>query len=166
MTKALYEVRDPVIEPLLRDIAGRIGGALPDGWGFLLMLYEFGTAERPGNSFYISNAERADAIKMLKEWIAKQEGEVNPEHKVTAEMREHPERWMQFCAALLAHVARTSGSSPDAWVDLVDEDVQLLQSLPGVTVAVSDDKVTGLRLRLMDGETARKLAEQERKEGR
>ena len=36
-----YEIKNLEIQDRLRSIARKIGGALPTGWGFLLMLYDF-----------------------------------------------------------------------------------------------------------------------------
>lgn len=57
------------IAPMLRDIGGRIGAALPPGYGFNLMIFNFGEG---GNMFYISNGERSDMIKAMREFIQKQ----------------------------------------------------------------------------------------------
>lgn len=152
-----YEVENPTIKTIMRDIGSRIGGALPAGWGFLLHLFSFGDK---GSSFYISNADRDDAIRMLQEWIAKQH-EVNPDHPVLIAMRHDPERWRKIASVLIAHHVRTLKWPTDAWVDIVKEDVDLLASLQGATIVVSDDKATGFRLKLVDGETAQQLAAKE-----
>lgn len=68
-----YETHNPEIQALMLDIAKRIGGVMPKGWGFMLHLFEFGTDENPGSSFYASSGDREDSIRMLKEWIAKSE---------------------------------------------------------------------------------------------
>ena len=57
------------IEKTLRDIAQRIGGALPSGWGFALLIFTFG---KDGKMTWISNADRADMILALQEFIQKQ----------------------------------------------------------------------------------------------
>lgn len=41
--------------------------------GFCLMMFEFGSA--PGRCNYISNAERADVVTLLKEQLARFEGQ-------------------------------------------------------------------------------------------
>jgi hypothetical protein len=69
-----YEVRNPEIEAKLRDIGALMKGAMKDvpGYGFALMIFSFGP---DGSMFYISNAERDDMIKVLKELEEKLTGE-------------------------------------------------------------------------------------------
>jgi len=57
------------MRPLLQDLGGRIGEALPGGWGFTLLLFTFGEG---GSLFYISNAERADVLSTMHEFIRRQ----------------------------------------------------------------------------------------------
>jgi len=65
-----YTVPDPdEIAPILRALGKGIGSELPAGYGFLLMLFTFGEG---GSNFYISNADRADILRMLREFIARQ----------------------------------------------------------------------------------------------
>ncbi len=65
-----YEVFNEEIEVTLKEIGHLIGGKLPKGWGFNLMLFDFG---KKGSMFYIANAERQDVINQMKEFIAKYE---------------------------------------------------------------------------------------------
>lgn len=65
-----FEVKSPEVEALLRDIGHAIGGRMPKGMGFMLMLFDFG---ENGATFYISSAQRADMLKAMKEFIEKQE---------------------------------------------------------------------------------------------
>lgn len=65
-----HNIRNPEIEGLLRDFGLMIREVLPDGWGFNLLLFEFG--ER-GALFYISDAQREDILRVMKEWIARNE---------------------------------------------------------------------------------------------
>jgi hypothetical protein len=46
--------------------------------GFVLMVFEF---EKPGRANYISNAERGDVVTMLKEQLARFEGQPDIEGK-------------------------------------------------------------------------------------
>jgi hypothetical protein len=71
MNDSRYEVRNAEVEVLLRDIGKIIGNRLPEGWGFTLLLFSFGEG---GDLFYISNAQRDDMIRCMREFIAKQEG--------------------------------------------------------------------------------------------
>lgn len=72
--KDTFEVKDgPVIEQM-RDLGNRIHGALEAGrykrkMGFALFLFEFG---EEGACFYISDAQRADMLKVLLEFIERQ----------------------------------------------------------------------------------------------
>lgn len=70
-----YEINNPAIKATLQAISAKVKAGLPadNSWGFLLCLFEWGTEGQPGSSFYMSNGERADTVKMLKEWIARQE---------------------------------------------------------------------------------------------
>jgi hypothetical protein len=65
-----FEVQNDDIKRRLRDIATGIDDQLQEGWGFGLFLFSFGPG---GSMFWISSAQRADAIAFLKEFIAKQE---------------------------------------------------------------------------------------------
>ena len=67
-----YEVKNPTIEALLKDIGIRLRRVMPNGWGFSLFLFEYGTKENPGSSFYISSANRDDFIKSLREFMARE----------------------------------------------------------------------------------------------
>lgn len=49
------------------------GEARPKKIGFVLLMAKFGRIEG-GRVNYISNADRADMIAMLKEWLARAEG--------------------------------------------------------------------------------------------
>lgn len=69
-----YNVRDPVIEEKLRRISSGIGRQLPQGWGFMLMIFSF-NEEPEGESdlFYMSSANREDVIRTMKAWIKRNE---------------------------------------------------------------------------------------------
>jgi hypothetical protein len=56
----------------LNRAATLIKDELPDGFGFILLAFNFGPE---GHLIYTSNAERKDAIAALKEWLLK----VSPE---------------------------------------------------------------------------------------
>jgi len=151
-----YEIENPAIKATLRDIAQKIGSALPAGWGFLLHLFEFGTEDNPGATFYISNADRADAVRMLRAWIAKQEpsidGEVNPDHPMTLGVRQ---QWHKIVALLLMRSGPASFSSDD------------FAALGAANVAVAvDDHHDTLNVRLVSAAEAQRLAAAEQQEGR
>ena len=71
MAMGNYEVRDEKAEKALKEIGELLGKAMPEGYGFNFLMFNFGEG---GNMFYISNAQRADMLKAMKEFIAKQEG--------------------------------------------------------------------------------------------
>jgi hypothetical protein len=62
-TRAEREAR-LALEGLCADVGRRIGGALPSGVGFALLLFDFGG---PGNFAYVSNGQRDDMVKFLAE---------------------------------------------------------------------------------------------------
>ena len=43
---------------------------IPEGYGFILMTYPFGTTDR---AYYVSNSNREDVVKAMKEFIKKTE---------------------------------------------------------------------------------------------
>ena len=64
-----YTTPDPDnIRRKLNEIGHGIGESLPPGYGFLLMMFNFGEG---GNMFYISNGERHDMLKAMREFIQK-----------------------------------------------------------------------------------------------
>ncbi len=70
MEQVNYNIRDPHIEELLKKIALVISDQMPERWGFNLMLFEYGPK---GSLFYISSAQREDIIKVMKEFISRNE---------------------------------------------------------------------------------------------
>ena len=61
-------VRNAEIEALMKDIGSRVKSVMPPGWGFTLLIFNFGEG---GNLFYTSNAQREDMIKTMQEFIEK-----------------------------------------------------------------------------------------------
>jgi hypothetical protein len=55
----------------MNGIAAAIDSELPDGFGFVLLVFNFGEG---GFMNYISNADRADVVRSMREFIAKEEG--------------------------------------------------------------------------------------------
>ena len=56
----------------MQQIAHLIEDSLPEGYGFTLLTYKFG--EEPNNEMiYVSNSNREDVVKAMKEWIEKTE---------------------------------------------------------------------------------------------
>jgi hypothetical protein len=62
------------LEAVCRDIGRRIASGLPSGVGFTLIIFDFGEGER-NHLTYMSNAQRADMVKTLREMIEKLEAE-------------------------------------------------------------------------------------------
>lgn len=62
------EVWNEEIGKELYRIGETLGGSLPKGLGFALLVY---TKNNDGSLFYISDAERDDMIKVMEEFIAK-----------------------------------------------------------------------------------------------
>jgi hypothetical protein len=59
---------DPRDKEFLRRCAKEIGAEIPDGWGFILFMFNFGPG---GHMTYTSNADRKEAIAAMKEWLLK-----------------------------------------------------------------------------------------------
>jgi len=57
-----------VLEEEARKLARVIGGTLPEGIGFALLLFDFGEG---GNLTYLSNAQRDDMLRALQEFMQK-----------------------------------------------------------------------------------------------
>jgi hypothetical protein len=69
-----YEVHHAGAERVLRDVARALRDIMPPGFGFALFVFSFTVdPENPGEMFYLSSASRGDMLKVLKEFIAKQE---------------------------------------------------------------------------------------------
>lgn len=64
-----YEIRHPEIELLIRRLGQHVHAALPEGWGFTLLLFEYG---QHGQLFYISSAQRADVCGVMRQWLQKE----------------------------------------------------------------------------------------------
>lgn len=60
-----FELRHQEAETTLTELAKYIGPKLPKGFGFALWLFNFTGPEL----FYTGNSDRADVIKMMKEFI-------------------------------------------------------------------------------------------------
>lgn len=63
-----FEVRDEQAEKLLKEIGVLLRESMPKGYGFNLLVFNFGEG---GNMFYTSNARREDMIRAMQEFIAK-----------------------------------------------------------------------------------------------
>ena len=60
-----FEVRHDALERILQETGHHLA-TLPKGYGFALFLFNFGPE---GATFYISNAQREDMIRLLEEFI-------------------------------------------------------------------------------------------------
>lgn len=56
----------------MQDIAKHIQSQIGKNYGFCVLVYENDTDE--GRMNYVSNSERADVVKVMKEFIEKTEG--------------------------------------------------------------------------------------------
>ena len=64
--------QNETVKRRLQSIAKSVDDKLPDGYGFTILVYNFG--ESPDNEMmYISNSNRDDIVKAMKEWIKKTE---------------------------------------------------------------------------------------------
>lgn len=54
----------PHVERAAQEVAQRIGGAFPPGWGFALLAFSYGEG---GYLTHVSSCEREDLIKVLRE---------------------------------------------------------------------------------------------------
>lgn len=66
-----FQVFDESAEIALKEIGDYLKYKMPEGYGFSLLMFNFG---KKGNMFYISNAERSDMLKAMKEFIKVQKG--------------------------------------------------------------------------------------------
>ncbi len=71
-----HDYRVPVPDALVKTMneqARKIGAALPEGMGFALLIFDYNVRpDGEGRMLYISSAQRADMVKAMQEFIAKQ----------------------------------------------------------------------------------------------
>lgn len=152
-----YEVENEQIRATLNGIANRIGASLDKGWGFLLMLFEYGPK---GSMFYISSAERADCMRMAQEWIDKQSAsdrlraqELNPNDPTTKGAHDH---WHKIVALTMLRMAKQQGVDPlQLQVNFKKPDLEEFAALCGgrAAVGIRDDE-DGLTLFITSEEDA------------
>jgi len=65
-----FEVRNEQVEQKLKEIGRLLNGAMPQGFGFTLLISSYGDG---GSMFYLSSCERQDMINAMREFIAKHE---------------------------------------------------------------------------------------------
>lgn len=64
-----YTILDPDIEKQLREMGRNLKAQMPDGWGFALLMFTYGEG---GSLFYLSSGERANMVKVMEEFIARE----------------------------------------------------------------------------------------------
>lgn len=67
------ESEEEYIKGKLQNIAQNIDKELPEGFGFALLTFKFNTEPDTSELMYVSNADRQDIVKAMKEWIEKTE---------------------------------------------------------------------------------------------
>lgn len=67
------ESEEEYIKSKLKDIAQKIDNELPEGFGFALLTFKFNAEPNTSDLMYVSNADRQDIVKAMKEWIEKTE---------------------------------------------------------------------------------------------
>lgn len=69
-----FEVHHAGAERTLKEVARTLKAAMPPDYGFALFIFEYGADEANlGSMFYCSSAERDSVLKILKEFIDRQE---------------------------------------------------------------------------------------------
>ncbi len=142
-----FEIENEAVRKVLNEIAGKIGGALDEGWGFLLMLFSYDDSMVEGGGlFYLSSAERKDVMKMVREWMRRQEAsdslraqELNPDDPTTRAVHDH---WHKIVALLLMRIAQRDGIDPMAvQVNFKQPDIDSFAKLSAdrVAVGIKDD---------------------------
>ncbi len=65
-------VPNPKLVKRTNEIAGKVRSMLPKGFGFIVMIFPFGTGESDEPVMnYASNAQREDVLGVLREFIAR-----------------------------------------------------------------------------------------------
>lgn len=67
-----FEVRNALIEDLLKKLGRSLKAEMPLGFGFTLMIFDYGKTDGSA-MFYISSADRQDMIKAMREFIQRYE---------------------------------------------------------------------------------------------
>ena len=64
------ENEEEIVKRKMQTIARKVKEELLDGFGFVVLSFIF---DNPGQMMYVSNANREDIVKAMKEWIEKTE---------------------------------------------------------------------------------------------
>jgi len=65
------EIHNKQIEKRLQEVGGYIKMIMPDGWEFMVMMFNY-TEQPRGSLFYLSSVEREDITTIMKEFLRKQ----------------------------------------------------------------------------------------------
>ena len=57
-----------IVKGKLQGIAKKVDAELPEGFGFVVLAFKF---NEKGQLMYVSNADRADVVNAMEEWIIK-----------------------------------------------------------------------------------------------
>ncbi len=66
------ENKDEIVKSRMQKIGKCVDGLLPNGYGFAVLAFKFGE-EKGREMMYVSNSNREDIVKAMKEWIRKTE---------------------------------------------------------------------------------------------
>lgn len=66
MREENFEVKNKIVEAILKDLGAELKRRMPAGMGFALLMFDYGA---DGSLFYIADAEREDMIKTMEEFI-------------------------------------------------------------------------------------------------
>ncbi len=61
-----------IVKGRMQKIARKVDEELPSGYGFVVLAFNFGEG-KDNEMMYVSNANRQDIVKAMKEWIEKTE---------------------------------------------------------------------------------------------
>lgn len=61
-----------IVKGRMQRIARKVDEELPSGYGFVVLAFNFGEG-KDNEMMYVSNANRQDIVKAMKEWIEKTE---------------------------------------------------------------------------------------------
>ncbi len=67
-------LKNEVVKNKMQKIAKKVDEELPEGYGFVVLTFNFGKG-KDNEMMYVSNANRQDIVKAMKEWINKTEND-------------------------------------------------------------------------------------------
>lgn len=65
--------QEEIVKGKMKTIAKKVDNELPEGFGFVVLAFKFNTIPDTSQMMYVSNADRKDIVKAMKEWIKKTE---------------------------------------------------------------------------------------------